>query len=291
MLTIDLTGKDIILTEGHTSKGNQPKWLLDGDWYKADHMGCETLSEVLTSRLLAHSNIQNYVCYEPVLIRDGDETHIACKSSNFQQRDEMLVPIERLYRAYHGQSLVRKLAGIPDVTEQIRYTVEFVESITHLTGFGSYLSTLLELDAFILNEDRHTNNIAVIRNEATGLYRLCPIFDNGLSFLSDLKDYPLEKDLYQNISKVEAKPFSRDFMLQLEAATNLYGSSLHVDLTHQDIDNLFDGLSECYDEKVIGRARSVLAEQMRKFRYLFCKDFGIWHHKKKVNDNPDSLGR
>ena len=269
MLTIDLTLKETVLTEGHTSKGNQPKWLLDGYWYKADHMGCEALAEVLVSRLLAHSGIQNHVSYEPVLIRNGDKICAGCKSRNFRKRDEMLVPIERLYRAYCGQSLARKLAGIPSVEEQIRFTVEFVEDTTQLTGFGSYLSTLLELDAFILNEDRHTNNIAVIRNETNGQYRLCPVFDNGLSFLSDLNDYPLENDLYQNIAKVEAKPFSRDFVLQMEAVVNLYGSSLHFDIAHRDLDGLFDGMTEYYPGEVIGRTRSVLLEQMRKFRHLF----------------------
>ena len=33
--------------QGHTSKGDQPKWQLDGKWYKADHMGYEALAEVL----------------------------------------------------------------------------------------------------------------------------------------------------------------------------------------------------------------------------------------------------
>ena len=151
MYEIDLTGRDTILTEGHTSKGNQPKWRIEDDWYKADHMGYETLAEVLTSRLLARSNLQNYVSYEPVLIHTGSKTYVGCKSINFQQNDEILVPLERLYRAYCGQSLAKKLAAIDDVEEQIRFTVEFVEDTTQLNNVGQYLSTLLELDALILN--------------------------------------------------------------------------------------------------------------------------------------------
>ena len=269
MYEIDLTGRDTILTEGHTSKGNQPKWRIEDDWYKADHMGYETLAEVLTSRLLVRSNIQNHVRYEPVLIHTDSKTHIGCKSTNFQQNDEILVPLERLYRAYFGRSLAQKLAAIGDVEEQIRFTVEFVEDTTQLSNVGQYLSTLLELDALILNEDRHTNNIAVLRNEKTGQYRLCPIFDNGLSFLSDLKDYPLDADLYANIGKVDAKPFSRDFMMQTEAASALYGSHLHFDVKHQDVDGLFEGLEEYYSEEILNRARGVLLEQMRKFQHLF----------------------
>ena len=39
-----------------SSKGNQPKWLADGLWYKADHMGYEGLSEIVISKLLAETN-------------------------------------------------------------------------------------------------------------------------------------------------------------------------------------------------------------------------------------------
>ncbi len=36
----------------------------------------------------------------------------------------------------------------------------------------------LERDAFSLNEDRHTNNIAVITDEDMSTFRFCAIFDN-----------------------------------------------------------------------------------------------------------------
>lgn len=40
-----------------------------------------------------------------------------------------------------------------------------VEEITKIDNFGAYLTAMLEIDAFFMNEDRHTNNIAVIYNE------------------------------------------------------------------------------------------------------------------------------
>ena len=45
--------------------------------------------------------------------------------------------------------------------------VEQVERITEIEGFGKYITAMLEIDAFFVNEDRHTNNIAVIYNEKT----------------------------------------------------------------------------------------------------------------------------
>lgn len=47
MQVIDFTSADRIMSEGHTSKGDQPKWKQSGNWYKADHMGYEALSEII----------------------------------------------------------------------------------------------------------------------------------------------------------------------------------------------------------------------------------------------------
>ena len=63
--------------------------------------------------------------------------------------------------------------------------------MTGLKNFGVYLNKLFTIDAFFLNEDRHTHNIAVLMNEK-GEFAYCPIFDNGAGLLSDtLMDYPL----------------------------------------------------------------------------------------------------
>lgn len=161
--------------QGYTSKGDQPKWQMNGKWYKADHMGYEALAEVLVSQLLKQSNVPNFVEYKPVLIQYQGKEIPGCASKNFRRKDEMLVPFERLHRAYKGRGLAAALGEINEPQERIRYTVDFIEQTTGLTDIGAYLTLLLELDAFFLNEDRHTNNLAVIRNEKTKEFRLCPI--------------------------------------------------------------------------------------------------------------------
>lgn len=269
MITVDLTQYENEPISGHTSKGDQPKWHIGNDWYKADHMGYEALSEVIVSWMLEHSTIQDFVAYEPIVIQTSDKTYVGCRSRNFRQKDEMLLPLEKLHRAYYGIGLAKKLAVIPEVEERIRYTVSFVEDTTGLTDFGIYLSTLLELDAFILNEDRHTNNIAVIRNERDGSFRLCPIFDNGLSLLSDLNDYPLDKDLYKCIDAVSAKPFFAGFAVQTEAASWLYGSRLKFNFTKEQLRKKIQELQNCYDDEIVARVEKTILEQMRRYSYLF----------------------
>lgn len=128
---------------------------------------------------------------------------------------------------------------------------------------------ILELDCLTLNEDRHTNNLAVLRNEETKEFRLCPIFDNGLSLLSDLNDYPLTDDLYTCIERVQAKPFDSDHVEQVTAAEQLYGRQLTFRISHGELRSELNLLSEAYSPDILQRAERVLLEQKRKHSWLF----------------------
>mgnify|MGYP000116331507 FL=1 len=266
-INLDAIEQEPIL--GHTSKGDQPKWQLDGKWYKADHMGYEALAEVVVSQLLKQSNVPDFVEYRPVLIQYQGKEIPGCVSKNFRRKDEMLVSFERLHRTYKGRGLAAALGGINKPQGRIRYTIDFIEQTTGLTGVGKYLTLLLELDSFFLNEDRHTNNLAVIRNEKTKEFRLCPIFDNGLALLSDLNDYPLDKDVYDSIKCVRAKPFDLDFNMQVEAAEELYGMQLNLSFSRKEVSKELKFVTELYGEKIYCRVEQVLFEQMRKYQVYF----------------------
>ena len=270
MKTVDL---DKIAREpktGHTSKGDQPKWQVRGRWYKADHMGYEALVEVLVSRLLAKSNVRDFVAYDPVLIHCHGRERAGCVSANFRGKNEMLIPLERLHRAYRdGKGLAAELASFPSVEERVRYTVDFIEKNTGLSDVGAYLTTILELDAFFLNEDRHTNNLAVIRGEQAQDFRLCPIFDNGLGLLSDLNDYPPGADIYACIGGIRAKPFSTNFDEQVEAANRLYGSRLKFSFGRGDVSEILKTMDGLYSEAILRRVEKILFEQMRKYSVYF----------------------
>lgn len=99
--------------------------------------------------------------------------------------------------------------------------------------------------------------------------RLCPVFDNGLSLLSDLNDYPMEDDIYACISRVQAKPFDPDFDVQVSAAEKLFGPQLRFFFTKNDLASAFDELEEYYLQKIIQRSEQVLREQMRKYPAFF----------------------
>lgn len=106
-----------------------------------------------------------------------------------------------------------------------------MEHMTGIQNFGAYLTAMLEIDAFFLNEDRHTNNIAVLYDTETEQYSPSPLFDQGLCLFADISnDYPLDLPMDVCIERIEAKPFSSDFDTQLDAAEELYGIQLHFPL-------------------------------------------------------------
>ena len=102
MERIDLTAAVREPIQGHTSKGDQPKWRRGNLWYKADHMGYEALAEVVVSRLLEKTNVPEFVRYDPALIRYEAGEAPGCVSRSFQGGQEMLVPFERLHAPTRG---------------------------------------------------------------------------------------------------------------------------------------------------------------------------------------------
>lgn len=264
MQQIKLSENDIIESANHSSKGNQPKWFLNGIWYKADHMGYEGLAEAVISKLLEKTNITNFVKYEPIKIEFGYQNRSGCFSKNFLKKGCELIPLERLHRLYKRIGLSKKLQEFDSAKDRIKYTVDFVESVTNIKSFGEYLTAMLEIDAFFLNEDRHTNNIAIIRNPDTNEFSLCPYFDQGLSLLSDLDGFWLDGDTGKHIMRVTAKPFGT-FKSQVSAAQELYGKQLEIKFTLKDVDEILEDLNEYYNEEILNRVRFVIDKQLSKW--------------------------
>ena len=271
MQEIRLKEEERAFSEGKTSKGNQWKWKQGDYWYKADYMGYESLSEVLVSGLLKYTNVDQYVHYDLCRILQ-EQTVIGCRSHNFLEEGENLITLDRLFRMYLGCSIVDRLAKIEGTRKRVEYVAENVAEITGLENFGKYLTMLLEVDAFFLNEDRHMNNIAVIFHGESRKFRLCPVFDNGLALLADTTvDFPVTKeaaDVEKYIQKIQAKPFARDFEEQADAAEQIYGRQWKIDFTMKNVEVLLRECMEGYGEVIVERVRYIMRYQMRKYGKL-----------------------
>lgn len=267
---INLNNYSLIDTKSTSSKGNQQKWLVNGMWYKADHMGYEGLCEVVISNLLKKSNITDFAEYFPVKIDFAGRKLNGCYSKNFRRKNESIVTLEHLSKQWLASSMAKNLLKYDDVKDKISHTVDFIENKTGLKNVGAYITTMLELDAFFLNEDRHTNNIAFIINDDTGEYRFCPYFDFGLSLLADTtEDYPIGEDIYGLIEKIQAKPFDRDFDIQLDAAQELYGEQVKFSFSGSDIEKSFETVCDYYSGDIINRAKNLIYNQKHKYANMF----------------------
>lgn len=267
---VELFEQDERQNNRQSSKGNQLKWNNNGIWYKADYTGYEGLAEYMISHLLLKSSLRQdeFVLYEPEQIRYKDAVYSGVKSNDFLEKDWQLITLERLFMTFFGQSLYQSIFKISDPEKRLIFLVEQVERVTNLSDFGVYINKLFTIDAFFLNEDRHTHNIAILMNK-DGRFAYSPIFDNGAGLLADTSlDYPLGKDVYLQIKEVRAKTISADFDEQLDLSEKLYGNHLKFHFHIKDVSNLLDGIS-IYSQEEKDRVRDILLSQMKKYAYLF----------------------
>lgn len=150
----------------------------------------------------------------------------------------------------------------------MRFLVGQTERITGLKEFGKYMNKLFVIDAFFLNEDRHTHNIAVLMNKE-GKFEYCPIFDNGAGLLADTSmDYPLHGDTEGMKKEVQAKTICIDFDEQLDISERLYHANLRFLFTEEDVQGLLEKATT-YPVEARERVADMLYSQMRKYQYLF----------------------
>lgn len=278
MNTIEISEAYVKTGAEYSSLGVQMKWKQDGCWYKADRFGFESLAEAVVSHLMKHSNITDFIAYEPVAITYQGQQYRGCRSPEFKKEKEELISLESLSRKYTSFGLAGMLARISDVEERILYTVKLVENLTGLQDFGIYLTGLLELDAFFLNVGRHTDNIMLLYDTEKKEYRPAPVFDMAQSLFSDTKNTcPPEKGMVECYHSIVAEPFSGDFDEQLKIANELYDRHLRFDFSANEmINSVRDflnsmGNSSAYQGSEKRRIGEIIRFQTKKYQYLFKK--------------------
>ncbi len=269
---IELFEQNIRKNDIQSSKGNQLKWENNGIWYKADYTGYEGLSEYVISHLLQKSSLEEeeFVLYDIERIRYKEQVYTGVKSENFLQEGWQLITLERLFQNFFGQSLYKAIYSIQGLENRYRFLITQVERMTGLQNFGEYLNKLLTIDAFFLNEDRHTHNIAVLMN-MDGAFAYCPVFDNGAALLADTKmDYSLQGDVYPLMKQVHAKTICADFDEQLDISEIVSGENIKFFFTEKDVSNVLDN-ARIYSEEERRRVATIIFLQMKKYPYLFKK--------------------
>ena len=269
---VELFEKDLYETGIRSSKGNQLKWRNGDTWYKADYTGYEGLAEYVISHLLQKSSLKEdeFLLYDPVDIKYKSTILHGAKSKNFLEPGWQLITLERLFKNAYGNSLNSMIYKTKSLENRLKLLVDETERITGIKDFGIYISKMMTIDAFFLNEDRHTHNIAVLTSD-NGEYKLCPIFDQGAGLLADTTmDYPLGEDVYKLMGSVRPKTFCDSFADQLETAEKLYGSNIRFTFNKKDVHDITDSVpDESYSAEVKERVKQICFEKMRQMSYLF----------------------
>ena len=245
-----------------SSKGNQEKWLDCGKWYKLDQFGYEALTETFTSLLLTYSNIEKetpftFVRYQMERLHVHGRERTGCSSENFLQSGESIVTISHLLKQYLGRSASEKLGGLPSDKKRMAYLADMTAEITGLTEFPRYLTLLFEIDGLVLNDDRHLNNIAVLRKD--GQFAYCPIFDQGAGLLSNVMHAPMDIVPKTLITNARARPFHTTFNRQIRAMEGMYGKQLQIpNFTEKELYELLQPLLPYYP----ARDRDLIANRV-----------------------------
>ncbi|WP_221788164.1 HipA domain-containing protein [Paenibacillus cucumis (ex Kampfer et al. 2016)] len=247
--------KDLRQTFVSSSKGDQLKWKIENKWGKADKFGYEGLAEWVAFELISRSNIplQLRVPYKRCVLVENGVSYQGCYSEDFLLPGESIITLHRILESY-GVKFDELQQG-RGTRDSVLLLIEFLKSVLKIDTL-EYFSMMLPLDAILLNEDRHLNNIAFIHG--TKGYRLCPLFDHGLSLLSDTSDYPLHMPTSVALRKVKAKPFSSDFSKQARALeTSIQFNRISVMEFIEEHDN------------ELGRIAQILKSQIKKYEHLF----------------------
>ena len=220
-----------------SSKGNQEKWRAGDRWYKLDLFGYEGLAETVTSSLLRKTNVADlgfrFVPYQMEQLEVHRRLRTGCSSPNFRREGEAILTLADLFRKGIGPHWQDQIARQPNLAEKVRWIAEQTTQLTGLSRFGQYLTLLFEADMLFGNEDRHLNNIAVLRRGEDFDY--CPLFDFGAGMLSNIRDYPLDIEPRAHLRLLRALPLNTTFGRQVQAARAVYGPQLEGDFTTEDI--------------------------------------------------------
>ena len=231
-----------LVRDSGTSDGTQIKYFKDNKWYKVDRYGGEGIAEELASILLKNSNLpeNSYVKYKRVLINNSE----GCVSDNFLKKGESYITLYRLYSNIYGKDMAAVTSRM-DYDDAIDYVLEFCFKNTGL-DIREYLANTFALDALILNEDRHFNNMGVIY-DGTG-FRPAPIFDNGKSLFVGNKGYDPGKTIKENRKVAHAKAFSGSFDLNKKYLEKYCSVRFDIDKTLEaisddnEVSQVFKGL-------------------------------------------------
>ncbi len=130
--------------------------------------GYEAINEIISSRVLdelGYNHLKYELLYSSVVIQGKEYNTYLNRSFDFKGLNENKITLENFYELNkEGNESLFELLDRFDLLDEI------YEAII--------------IDFLIINRDRHGANIEILYNSKNKKYRVAPLFDHGLSFLS-----------------------------------------------------------------------------------------------------------
>ena len=213
--------------------------------------GYEGLAETVTSTLLTKTNAEELgfrtVPYRMERLEVRRRTRNGCSSPNFLMPGEAIMTLSQLLWKGVGPDWQAAAGRLPNLRSWVQWIAERAMELTGLDRFGEYLTLLFEIDMLFGNEDRHLNNIAVLRTGESFDY--CPLFDFGAGLLSNVRDYSMDIVPKSLMGQLRAQPLGTTFTRQVHAAQSVYGPQLKWSFTSEDLAAALDGALGYYAQR------------------------------------------
>ncbi len=221
MAEYKMTAKELIMTNG-SSRGSQIKFRKDDYWYKIDETGPEGKAEELAYKILSCSNLteNELTKYESCTISYEGKKYNGCRSKDFLKPGEQLLSYSKIYKLMTGKDLSEEILRFETPKERIDFVSDIIYSFCKL-DVKEHIAKNLTVSMFIMDTDRHFNNIGIIADAELSSFRNAPIFDHGAAFLSNYTKYPPNitiQDLKNDNIIITGKPFTANLEYQAHEA-------------------------------------------------------------------------
>ena len=190
-----------------------------------------------------------------------------CSSEYFLRDDQSILTFADLLTKGVGPDWQKRTERM-SLKVKIHWLADTVAELTGLERMGEYLTLLFEIDMLFLNEDRHLNNIAVLRRGE--VFDYCPIFDFGAGLLSSTRDYPMDILPKGLIRVMQARPFNCSFVRQVHAAQEAFSPQLQCGFSRADVEAALESAAAFYPRRDWPYLRDRAGESIRtQYRKLY----------------------
>ena len=202
--------------------------------------GYEAINEMIACKIMEYLNIEHldYYLVNADVVIDGKEYNTFLNYSyDYKKANESKISFENFYK-------IEKMAN--------ETKLDFCKRF----GFIDTIYKMFIVDFLINNKDRHGANIEILFDKKKKTYRLAPLFDQGLSFLSPAyKDYDIKEYNVKEIKRANTYIGSSDL------EENLKLVPIEMLPTALDIDYVFEEFSDFLNPLYLSKCKELLMDR------------------------------